>query len=40
MNVHELCGAAVEAHAFALVELAFPVVARDALGLARLVEAR
>lgn len=38
MHVEELGGAAVEAHAFALVELALAVVIGDALALAHPVE--
>lgn len=38
-RIEELCGAAVEADGFALVELAFAVVGGDALLLARLLEA-
>lgn len=39
MDVEELCGAAVEAHALALVELALTVVIGYALLLADLVQA-
>lgn len=38
MDVKELGGAAIEAHALALVQLALTVVGGDALGLADLVE--